>query len=174
MTIYNRIKKRREELGMSQQELANIMGYKSRSAINKIESGLRNINQNRLIDFANALQTTPAYLMGWDEAMKQLNTVGKNINDIADETGIPASEIERVISENNIESLEEATRIVRVALQLFHKPTQAAKESPDKRPEVTDRDIQFALFGGEVSDEAYEEVKNFAQYVREKYKDKKE
>lgn len=67
MTIYDRIKIRREELGMSQQELAYKLGYKSRSAINKIESGLRDINQSKISDFAAALSTTPAYLMGWEE-----------------------------------------------------------------------------------------------------------
>ena len=67
MTIYDRIRSRREQLGMSQQELANKLGYKSRSAINKIESGLRDINQSKLEDFAAALQTTPSYLMGWDD-----------------------------------------------------------------------------------------------------------
>lgn len=67
MTIYDRIKARREELGMSQQQLADKIGYKSRSAINKIESGLRDINQTKIKAFAEALNTTPAYLMGWDE-----------------------------------------------------------------------------------------------------------
>ena len=36
--------------------------------------------------------------------------------------------------------------------------------------EPSDKDIKFALFGGDVSDEAFEEVKNFAAYVKEKYK----
>ena len=35
--IGQRIRKRREELNMSQDELARLMGYKSRSSINKIE-----------------------------------------------------------------------------------------------------------------------------------------
>ena len=65
MTIYDRIKLRREELGMSQQELAYKLGYKSRSTINKIELGLRDINQSKISEFAIALSTTPAYLMGW-------------------------------------------------------------------------------------------------------------
>lgn len=39
MTIGERIKFRREELGMSQEELAHKIGYKSRSAVNKIETG---------------------------------------------------------------------------------------------------------------------------------------
>ena len=65
MTIYDRIRLRREELGMSQQELANKIGYKSRSAVNKIESGLRDIKSDKIKAIAIALNTTPAYLMGW-------------------------------------------------------------------------------------------------------------
>lgn len=39
MEIYKRIRARREELGISQEELAKRMGYRSRSSINKIENG---------------------------------------------------------------------------------------------------------------------------------------
>ena len=44
------------------------------------------------------------------------------------------------------------------------------------KTKITDDDIKFALFGGEkeITDEMYEEVKSFAQYVKEKYKNKKE
>ena len=35
--VYKRIRQRREELGLSQDELAKKLGYKSRSSINKIE-----------------------------------------------------------------------------------------------------------------------------------------
>ena len=67
MTVYQRIKERRQTLGMSQQNLADLMGYKTRGAINKIEMGLRDINQTKIEAFATALKTTSAYLMGWDE-----------------------------------------------------------------------------------------------------------
>lgn len=42
-------------------------------------------------------------------------------------------------------------------------------------PQPTSDDIKFALFDGEtgISDEAYEEVKRFAQYIKEKYKNEK-
>lgn len=46
------------------------------------------------------------------------------------------------------------------------------KKATGKKPEVSDEDIQFALFGGKVDDEAYEEVKSFAKFVKEKYKNK--
>ena len=67
MTIYQRIKQLREQRGMSQQELAEKIGYKTASAVNKIELGLRDINQSKIVAFAKALDTTPAYLMGWEE-----------------------------------------------------------------------------------------------------------
>lgn len=65
--IGDRIRIRREELGMTQDELARRLGYKSRSSVNKIELGKSDIYQSQIIAFAQALSTTPAYLMGWDE-----------------------------------------------------------------------------------------------------------
>ena len=67
MELGQRIRKRREELEMSQDNLAKKMGYKSRSSINKIELGLNDISQSKIMAFAKALHTTPAYLMGWND-----------------------------------------------------------------------------------------------------------
>lgn len=67
MDIGARIKKRREELGMSQEELAKMVGYKSRSSVNKIEIDGRGLPQNKIVMFAKALETTPADLMGWEQ-----------------------------------------------------------------------------------------------------------
>lgn len=68
MTIGQRIKNRREELKMSQEELAHLIGYKSKTSINKIELGVQNLKQSKIKEIANALQTTPGYIMGWDDA----------------------------------------------------------------------------------------------------------
>ena len=68
MEIGERIKKRREELGMSQLELAEAAGYSSRTAISKIENNANGMTQSKLAAVANALRTTPAYLMGWEES----------------------------------------------------------------------------------------------------------
>lgn len=67
MTMGERIKKRRLELQLSQTELASRMGYKSRAAICKVETGEDNITADRITKFATALNTTESYLMGWDE-----------------------------------------------------------------------------------------------------------
>ena len=67
MTIYERIKFLREKMNMSQQELAIRVGYKDKSAVSKVERGERDINQHMVVKYAIALNTTPAYLMGWED-----------------------------------------------------------------------------------------------------------
>lgn len=59
-----RIKKRREELKLTQQELALKLGYKSRSSINKIEIGENDIPFSKLSEFAKSLNTSELYLLG--------------------------------------------------------------------------------------------------------------
>ncbi|MCI8336491.1 MAG: helix-turn-helix domain-containing protein [Peptococcaceae bacterium] len=80
MEIYQRIKALRERQGLSQEDLANLLGYKDRSTIAKIEKGINDITQSKIIAFAQALNTTPAYLMGWeDEQNKSLSSFPDNI-----------------------------------------------------------------------------------------------
>lgn len=71
MNLYENIKRMREELGMTQEELATKLGYKSRSTINKIELGKSDIPQSKIELFANALNTTPAELMGWEDEVEK-------------------------------------------------------------------------------------------------------
>ena len=73
-TIYEKIRERRKEMGLSQDELARRMGYKSRSTINKIESGQVDLSRNKIDKFSKVLNVSPSYLMGWtdeDENEKQ-------------------------------------------------------------------------------------------------------
>ena len=65
--IGQRIKTRREELNMTQMDLAKALGYKSKSSINKIELGVQNLRQSKIKAIADALKTTPSYIMGWDD-----------------------------------------------------------------------------------------------------------
>ena len=62
MALAENIKKRRLELGLSQQELADRLGYKTRSTITRIESGENAIPDNKLIKFARVLDTSVEYL----------------------------------------------------------------------------------------------------------------
>ena len=58
----------RQRAGLTQEELAFKVGYKTKSAINKIEQGTRDIPQKKIVAFANALNVAPAALMGWEQA----------------------------------------------------------------------------------------------------------
>lgn len=66
MKTHEIVKARREELGMSQDELARKVGYINRSSIARIERGDTDIPQSKLYDIARALKVTPSYLMGED------------------------------------------------------------------------------------------------------------
>lgn len=65
--IMLRMKKRREELDMSYQTLADKVGV-SKSTLQRYETGsIKNMPVDKLEDIANALNVSPAYLMGWEE-----------------------------------------------------------------------------------------------------------
>ena len=66
MTIYERIRALRIEKGLSQGELARLVGYEGRSAISKVENGDRDISQSMIEKYANALGVSPAYLLYGD------------------------------------------------------------------------------------------------------------
>lgn len=68
-----RVKDRRIELGMTQDELAKKTGYTSRSSINKIELGLVDLPQSKITAIANALFVSPTYLLGWENSNAGIN-----------------------------------------------------------------------------------------------------
>lgn len=78
MKFCDRIRVRREELNLSQDELAKRMGYKSRSTINKIELGINDVSQSKIVAFAEALETTVGYLMGDEDAPKEVESPNLN------------------------------------------------------------------------------------------------
>lgn len=61
------IKELRLKLGMSQEELGKKIGVQ-KAAINKYEKGLVvNLKRETIAKLADALETTPTILMGWDK-----------------------------------------------------------------------------------------------------------
>ena len=122
MTVGQRIKKRRKELGLSVDEVAEKLG-KNRATIYRYESNeIEKLPTNVLEPLSKVLNTTPSALMGWEE----------------------------------------------------HTPETS--EKPEKNNNVSDDDIMFALFNGSegITDEMFDEVKQFAEMVkmREKFKKK--
>lgn len=87
--VGERIRERRIALGMTQTQLAEKLGYVSRSTIRKIESGVNQMKQNKILDFAVALETTPVYLLGMvddpempiEQAIHEFNKPGLELID---------------------------------------------------------------------------------------------
>lgn len=75
MTIGERIRARRKEIGMSADELGKRLG-KDRSTVFRYEKGdIEKVPIDILEPIAKALNTTPAALMGWEEVQKNNNTI---------------------------------------------------------------------------------------------------
>lgn len=65
--IMKRMKNRREELNMSYQTLSEKVGI-SKSTLQRYETGyIKNMPVDKLEEIANALNVSPAYLMGWED-----------------------------------------------------------------------------------------------------------
>ena len=57
------IRNRRKELKITQDELAKLTGYSDRSSIAKIEKGIVDLSQSKIIDFSKALNVTPTQII---------------------------------------------------------------------------------------------------------------
>ena len=66
MKVGERIKQRREELGMSQEELAKKLGYANRFSVSKIETGKNDLTRSKIQKFADALGVSPDWFFYGD------------------------------------------------------------------------------------------------------------
>ena len=102
MEFKDLVYKKRKELGLSMDELGKKVGV-SKATILRWESGeIVNVRRDKIAKLAAALNTTPAYLMGWGEPQKFSTNIKKlmllrNINSeiLAAETKISLKKIER-------------------------------------------------------------------------------
>lgn len=130
-----KIKKRREELGLSQEDLAKILGYKHKSSINKIELGAADVPRAKVPAFAKALGMTAIEFSGWTEDRKtvsfsycleqQMKLLGWVVLYDADGNVILTHDgVEYEVTEENIKELES-----RVALYIDFLLNDLAKNS---------------------------------------------
>ena len=125
MTIGDRIRIRREKLNMSQEKLAFKLGYKSRSSINKIELGERELPQSKIKAIADALNTTPAYIMGWvgdNSGKKPQNMDEQNIFGGISSRNLKIALFEDAEIDDDI--LEEVKELAKLQLELRKKREQ--------------------------------------------------
>lgn len=107
MTIGNRIKDTRIQRGWSQRDLAKRMGYSNHSTIGKIESGKVDIPQSRIVQFADVLGVTVAYLMNWEEDKQRQSTN----NELSERKKLFMQKVEGM-SDDQLERLERILALV--------------------------------------------------------------
>ena len=80
MEFKDKVKSRRLELGLTLEDVANRMGV-SAPTIQRYESGeIQNMRRDKVKKLADALDISPAYLMGWDDSEKsEITTTNKPI-----------------------------------------------------------------------------------------------
>ena len=67
MELNDKIRNRRLALGLTLEEVGEMVGV-GKSTVRKWETGdIANMRRDKIAKLAEALQTTPAYLMGWEE-----------------------------------------------------------------------------------------------------------
>lgn len=107
MTIGERIKQRRIEIGLTVDQLADKIG-KNRATVYRYESNeIEKFPLDILYPLADALRTTPAYLMGWESTdlsphtahSQELHLPDKNVIKIAARDGTYK---ERVLSDEQL------------------------------------------------------------------------
>ena len=93
MTIGERIKNRRKELGISAEKLAADIGV-SAATIYRYENGdIEKMNSKKLKPIAEVLRTTPADLMGWDSNEKKDVVMEEVMNLLAN---VPSEKMDQV------------------------------------------------------------------------------
>ena len=84
MNIGEKIRQRRNELGLSQRDLSKKLGYTSHTTLAKIEGGSIGISYSKIIQFAKVLDVSVNYLIGNSdddtyENKKESNSLGETI-----------------------------------------------------------------------------------------------
>ena len=134
MTVGDRIKNRRIELGMTQEELAAKMGYKGKSSVCAAETGGDNVTTTKVKKYAQALGVTPEFLMGWDDF-----EIAHDGNIIYDKNAIKEEILEELKNEEEVKkmiefytALHKSSPDVRSAVELLLGLARQPSVSPEK------------------------------------------
>ena len=123
MSIGVRVHELRHDLGLTMVELGDKIGV-GKATIKKYESGaIKNIPSDKIESLAEALETTPEYLMGWTES----STVQKN--QTSENFGAPRTLEARIVS-FGMDSLpkEEREKILSILQTMYNNNPGLFKE----------------------------------------------
>ena len=114
MKIGERIRLKRNEKGWSQRDLAEKMGYSNHSTVGKIETGKVDLPQSKVVQFAEVLGVSVAYLMGWEEMQQKNSTLaGLTVRMRKDEEFLSVVEIISELSPEQLASIKQVATLLK-------------------------------------------------------------
>ena len=97
MELKTIIANKRNELGLTLEDVAKICNV-SISTVKRWESGeIVDIKRDKVVKLAQAVHTTPAYIMGWDEEDKTKEEIDRENQEILDAYNRASPEIQAAI-----------------------------------------------------------------------------
>ena len=100
MKIGERIKNRRIELNITQDELARRLGYSDKSSISRMENSSK-LTLNKVQLLAEALNVSPSYLMGWEDEINIDTDMSNNSGAISNNIAPDSTDTNNTYTTNN-------------------------------------------------------------------------
>ena len=141
MKIGERIKNRRVELNITQDELARRLGYSDKSSISRIENSSK-LTLNKMQLLADALNVSPSYLMGWEDEINVDIDMRNNSGTISNSIGSDSSESNNTYTTNNHysspcsqreKSSNKDTKATITSKELFYEMLMVLKDMDDEQ-----------------------------------------
>lgn len=192
MSLQDNIKRKRLEKGFTLEELAREVGV-SRQTIQRYESGvISNIPSDKIEKIARALNTSPGFLMGWDEKTFRLKTLrkehGLTKKQLASEINMTEQDIEK-LDNGDLSVLKTKQQLTTLADTLgVHVVYILGIDSPGGEllmdeayldmlirnvlhlDSQDDGTIAAHFDGSEFTPEELEEIKQFAEFIKNRRK----
>ena len=179
MDVGMRIRERRKELNMSVDELAKRLN-KNRTTVYRYEKGdIENLPIDVLDPLAKALDTTPAYLMGWDtKSNKDAVTIGEllrlmrtqrnmTVKEYSQEIGISANDLRKYESGEKCIPLSVINTIAeyyRLSMESFTKGTTDPRDKNNIRLKRFKTWVEN--FGDlELTDEEHDKIIEYTKFL---------
>ena len=150
MKIGERIKNRRIELNITQDELARRLGYSDKSSISRMENSSK-LTLNKVQLLADALNVSPSYLMGWEDEINIDTDMSNNSGAISNNIAPYSTDTNNTYTTNNYYSSSSpkdghpCSKIT--SMDLFYEVLMILKDMDDEQLKDMIRYGNFILKG---------------------------
>lgn len=140
-----------EERGVSRGKLARFVGVHTSTVTNWVNGKKPSVDN--LASVADFFGVSVSYLVGWDEAVSDLNMIGMSELDVAEEMGIDPAVLNNILSGSDASSAEAVSKFITVASLLAKKEKPTTPEGSELN--LSDMELLSAF---KQSDEATQEL----------------